>query len=218
MQTGPSRSRADAARSCSCPAALAVLAASLLGTLAVVITGALIGMTLLWRQSVANEKEAQHQAQLARENEAHAKNQKALAQQRQTEAETQKSRALAEADKATKVSGFLVGLFEASDPFGLGVGAHYIPRSTGETLTANQILDRGAEKIAHEKDMPPLTRAMMLDRIGSVYRSVGQMERAEPMIRESPALKRSRIGRICLSAKSAKPLLYCGGFEPSINA
>jgi non-specific serine/threonine protein kinase/serine/threonine-protein kinase len=77
-------------------------------------------------------------------------------------------RANREALAASQVSEFLIGLFEVSNP----------TEARGETITAREILDRGAERIAVELDDQPMTRAQLQETVGSVYASLGLLTAA----------------------------------------
>jgi non-specific serine/threonine protein kinase/serine/threonine-protein kinase len=68
-----------------------------------------------------------------------------------------------EAATAEQVSEFLVGLFEVSDP----------GEARGSTITAREILDRGAEKASRELESQPKVRGRFLDTIGRVYGNLG---------------------------------------------
>ena len=100
-------------------------------------------------------------------------------------------RARAERDRAEQareemegVVGFLVGLFRSSDP----------SETLGETVTARQLLDRGAERIGSELSARPLTRARMLETMGLVYGSLGLIDVAERMQREAFAIRERELG------------------------
>jgi serine/threonine-protein kinase len=82
------------------------------------------------------------------------------------------------------VVGFLVGLFQSSDP----------SETLGETVTARQLLDRGAERIGSELSVRPLTRARMLETMGLVYGSLGLIDVAERMQREAFAIREKELG------------------------
>lgn len=110
-------------------------------------------------------------------------------QQRQR-AERESARAIAEANKAKSVTQFMIGLFEASDPFGLGGYSFYIPKAMGEKLTAREILQRGADKIAADKQTPPRTRAAILDTIGNVNRTLGNYTDADKQLTAALELRR----------------------------
>jgi eukaryotic-like serine/threonine-protein kinase len=118
-------------------------------------------------------------------------------------------RARAERDRAEQareemqeVVGFLVGLFKVSDP----------GESLGETITARQILDRGAERIASDLQARPLTRARMLETIGDTYESLGLYDMAEKQMREALAVRRRELGpehvEVARSLDSLSSLAY----------
>jgi serine/threonine protein kinase/Flp pilus assembly protein TadD len=83
--------------------------------------------------------------------------------------------ALQARDEATNVANFLVDLFEVSDP----------GEARGNTITAREILDRGAREIEQDLKVQPLTRARLMDTIGIVYRKLGLYKEAEPLLRQS---------------------------------
>lgn len=77
-----------------------------------------------------------------------------------------------EAQKAEQVSQFLIDLFEVSDP----------NEAKGDTITAREILERGAKKIETELKDQPAVRATMANVIGKVYQSLGLYDRAAEFI------------------------------------
>ena len=93
-------------------------------------------------------------------------------------------RARLEAETARQVSGFLVGLFEVSDP----------DHARGNTITAREILDAGSERIGRELAGQPLTQARLLGTMGTVYRKLGLFEEAEPKLRRALDLRRGQAG------------------------
>lgn len=80
-----------------------------------------------------------------------------------------------EAATAREVSRFLIGLFEVSDP----------GESRGNTVTAREILDEGAEKVRQRLDAEPLVEARLLGVMGSVYRKLGLYGQATPLLEEA---------------------------------
>ena len=103
-----------------------------------------------------------------------------------------------EAEKAEQVSSFLMGLFEASDP----------SEALGDTLTAYELLERGvarAEALAEE----PVVQAQMLSVMGQVYQSLGDYEKAGPLLERALALRRDVVGDEHVDvATSLKNLAY----------
>lgn len=83
-----------------------------------------------------------------------------------------------EADRANSVADFLISLFKVSDP----------GENRGEKLTANQILDRGAERIDKDLASQPEQRARLLTTIGTVYSTMGDLPRAEPLLQRAAEL------------------------------
>ena len=78
-------------------------------------------------------------------------------------AQAERDRAQAEAEKATQVADFLERIFEVSDPI----------LAEGGTITAQELLHRGAARIEVELAEQPEVQAKMRRVIGSVYNSLG---------------------------------------------
>ncbi len=78
-------------------------------------------------------------------------------------------------EDARQISDFLVSLFEVSDP----------DEERGNTITAREILDRGAEKIKRELPDQPLMQARMMQTLGRVYSSLGLYQQARPLLEEA---------------------------------
>jgi serine/threonine protein kinase/Tfp pilus assembly protein PilF len=76
-------------------------------------------------------------------------------------------------DEATNVVKFLVNLFAVSDP----------GEARGNTITAREVLDKGAKEIGQGLEKQPLTKARMMDSIGTVYRKLGLYPQAEPLVK-----------------------------------
>jgi tetratricopeptide (TPR) repeat protein/tRNA A-37 threonylcarbamoyl transferase component Bud32 len=91
---------------------------------------------------------------------------------RQAQAETQ------------QVVDFLVDLFKVNDP----------GTARGNTITARELLDRGAVAIRSRLGEQPVSRARLLDTIGQVYRALELSEPAEPLLREALALREKELG------------------------
>ncbi len=79
---------------------------------------------------------------------------------------------------------FLVDLFEVNDP----------GSSRGDTITARELLDRGAEKIRARLGEQPLARARLLDTMGRVYQELELHEVAERLLREALAIREASLG------------------------
>ena len=87
-----------------------------------------------------------------------------------------------EARTATRVTDFLVGLFEVSDP----------DQSQGETITAREVLEQGAERLDTELADEPRVRARLLTTIGKVHRNLGLYEAARPYLESAVQLRRAQ--------------------------
>jgi len=92
--------------------------------------------------------------------------------------------ALQARDEATNVADFLVNLFEVSDP----------GEARGNTITAREILDKGAKEIAQGLAGHPLTKARLMDTIGIVYRQLGLYREAEPLVRKALEIRENQLG------------------------
>jgi len=93
-------------------------------------------------------------------------------------------RANREAAAAQEVTDFLVGLFEVSDP----------SEAKGSTITARELLDRGAAKIEQELAGQPLLLARMKDAIGTVYVQLGLTEPGGELLRGAYDLRLAELG------------------------
>jgi serine/threonine protein kinase/Tfp pilus assembly protein PilF len=89
-----------------------------------------------------------------------------------------------EAATAQQVSDFLVALFEVSDP----------SEARGNTVTAREILDKGAEKIEEELQEQPRVQSRLMETMGRVYRSLGLYTLAGSILEKSLSLKRKVYG------------------------
>ncbi len=124
----------------------------------------------------------------------------------------QRDRALAaerrsgeEAELARQVSTFLVDLFKVSDP----------SEARGNQITAREILDRGADRIATELKNQPAVQARLMDTIGYVYQSLGLYSRAGPLLENALASRRATLGgghaEVADSMHHVGELLYARG-------
>ncbi len=103
------------------------------------------------------------------------------------EARHERDRAEAAQAQAEEVSGFLEGLFAASDP--------YAPVAERlDTLRVREFLERGAERVQTGLDDQPLVQARMLDVVGRVYRSLGLYADARPLLEQALDIRREALG------------------------
>ena len=86
-----------------------------------------------------------------------------------------------EARKAAEISNFLKGVFEVSNP----------SESLGETVTAKELLDTGAERIEDELTDQPEIQAEMMRVIGNAYKGMGLYTQSEPLLERSVATRRA---------------------------
>jgi serine/threonine protein kinase/tetratricopeptide (TPR) repeat protein len=89
-----------------------------------------------------------------------------------------------ERDKASRVSSFLVDLFKVSNP----------SEARGNTVTAREILDKGAERIRGELKEEPEVRATLMATMGKVYNSLGLFDKAEGLLRDALEIRRRVLG------------------------
>ena len=87
------------------------------------------------------------------------------------------ARAREEAETAQQVSKFLVGLFKVSNP----------GEARGNSITAREVLDRGAENIATTLDDQPEVKSNLERTLGEVYISLGLYEKAVELLQKAVA-------------------------------
>ncbi|MFZ0391250.1 MAG: tetratricopeptide repeat protein [Calditrichia bacterium] len=96
----------------------------------------------------------------------------------------QRDLARLETRKAERISEFLTGIFQVSDP----------GQSKGETVTARELLERGAARLDQELADEPEVQAAMMHVIGSVYISLGLYDQAMPLVEKSLEIRRQLFG------------------------
>jgi eukaryotic-like serine/threonine-protein kinase len=84
----------------------------------------------------------------------------------------ERERAEQAAATAEQVSGFLVELFSVSDP----------GEARGNTITAREVLDRGANRVGEGLQEQPAVQARLLRVMGDVYRGLGLYAEALPLL------------------------------------
>jgi non-specific serine/threonine protein kinase/serine/threonine-protein kinase len=96
------------------------------------------------------------------------------------------ARAIArERDRAERVSEFLVELFRVSDP----------SEARGNSITAREVLDRGAQRIDKELRAEPVVQAQMMATMGMVYANLGLASKAEPILTRAVQLRSRLLGQ-----------------------
>ncbi len=98
----------------------------------------------------------------------------------------ERDRANRQAETLAQVDRFLVDLFEVSDP----------GEARGETITAREVLDRGAERIADELRGQPEIQAKLMHTIGEIYVKLGLFDAARPLLQESLEMRRRAFGDV----------------------
>jgi eukaryotic-like serine/threonine-protein kinase len=108
------------------------------------------------------------------------------------QAVNERERAERSAATAERVAEFLVDLFSVSDP----------GEARGNTVTAREVLDRGADRISVELGGEPAIRARLMRVMGDVYGRLGLYNDAVPLLEQAvaagegspdvPALERAR--------------------------
>jgi eukaryotic-like serine/threonine-protein kinase len=93
----------------------------------------------------------------------------------------QRDRAQLSAEKAERISEYLIGLFEAGDPYAAGA----------EDLSVGTLLERG-ERRAEELRGQPALQAAMLNVLGRVYSQLSDYERAGPLLERALELRRAQ--------------------------
>jgi non-specific serine/threonine protein kinase/serine/threonine-protein kinase len=96
----------------------------------------------------------------------------------------ERDRANREAETAEQVSDFLVDLFEVSDP----------SEARGNSITAREVLDKGAQQIDRELADQPEVKARLEHTMGRVYRNLGLYDEAEPLLEEAADRQASLLG------------------------
>ncbi len=103
----------------------------------------------------------------------------------------ERNHALEEAARARAARQFMVEAFRSSDP----------ETNRGDTMTANQILERGRERLEREYQDQPALQADLLRAIGVVYSNLGELERAQRLFdaaieanRRNPKARANELG------------------------
>jgi serine/threonine protein kinase/tetratricopeptide (TPR) repeat protein len=159
--------------------------AGLLALLALVIAGSLGGLSALYALAVRERARAEEAA-------AQANASATEARQRQAEADAERTHAETEGAKARKVSEYLSGIFRGADPLRLHEFTFVPVGRPGEKLTAGDLLDQAAKKLGDDRELhdQPALRAAVMDAIGNAYRSLGLLEKAEPLLSGALELRR----------------------------
>ncbi|NOZ94896.1 MAG: serine/threonine protein kinase, partial [Acidobacteria bacterium] len=99
-----------------------------------------------------------------------------------------------EARKAKAVTSFLVSIFETNDP----------AEARGRSVSARELLDRGARRIDSELHGQPAVQAELMGVVGELYRKLGLLDQAGPLLNGSLQDKRAIYGRGSAEAAAAE--------------
>ncbi len=92
----------------------------------------------------------------------------------------QSRRVARERDRAERVSRFLTDLFMVSDP----------GEARGNSITAREVLDKGAERIENDLKEQPEVRADLMETMANVYDRLGLYDRAARLAEEALVFRR----------------------------
>jgi serine/threonine-protein kinase len=90
---------------------------------------------------------------------------------------------LAERQRAEAVAGFLRDLFRVGQP----------GEPEGGTVTARELLERGAAEVERRPAADPRVQATLLDTVGRIYLQLGLYDRAAPPLERALALRRRAL-------------------------
>lgn len=115
-----------------------------------------------------------------------------------------------ENEKTEQVAALLTELFTVSDP----------DRARGRTVTARELLDRGAERVERELAGQPEVEARMLDAMGVAYRGLGAYDSAKTLLERGLAIRRrlhdgDHADIAATTYNLASVLRFRGDFEPA---
>ena len=108
----------------------------------------------------------------------------------------ERDKAQNEAQKAEQVSEFLKNIFKLSDPY----------EARGETITARELLDKGAQKIDKELSGQPDVKATMLSLIGGVYTNLGLFDKSEILLKKALDIRNKLNNNNMEESKSLRDL------------
>ncbi|MEM1270178.1 MAG: tetratricopeptide repeat protein [Bacteroidota bacterium] len=99
------------------------------------------------------------------------------------EVAAERDRAMLGEQKATQIRDFLMEVFEVSN----------VGQLRGESVTAAELLEQGAERIETSLRDQPEVQAEMLSVLGRVHRRLGEFEKAQPYFERAFTIRRSRF-------------------------
>jgi eukaryotic-like serine/threonine-protein kinase len=96
----------------------------------------------------------------------------------------QRDLAFRERDRANRITEFMSGMFEVSDP----------SEARGKTITAREILDKASNSIDAGLAKDPETQAQLMGVMGNVYQNLGLYPSAQPLLERALDIQRQVLG------------------------
>lgn len=96
----------------------------------------------------------------------------------------ERDRATRERDRANRVTSFMTGMFQVSDP----------SETRGNSITAREILDRATSEIDSGLARDPQLQAQMMFSMATVYSHLGLYGQSEPLFEKTVSLRMSVLG------------------------
>jgi serine/threonine protein kinase len=97
---------------------------------------------------------------------------------------SERDRANLEAESSRRITAFMVNLFQVSNP----------GEARGNSVTAREILDKGASTIAADLKEQPAVRARLLETMGRVYQNLGLYAKAGDLLGQAVDIRRAGAG------------------------
>ncbi|MDZ7769063.1 MAG: tetratricopeptide repeat protein [Woeseiaceae bacterium] len=107
-----------------------------------------------------------------------------LARQQRDIANQARSRAVVEAEVAKQTTDFMVDLFNVADP----------GEARGNSITAREIMDKGASRIEQELKAQPAIQATLMETMGTVYMSLGLYDQSASLLQSALDKRRALFG------------------------
>ncbi|MCG8455291.1 MAG: serine/threonine-protein kinase [Holophagales bacterium] len=98
-------------------------------------------------------------------------------------ANAEAARAAQALEESEQVRRFILDLFEGADP----------ERTAGQTLSVEELLERGAEGLREALPEQPLVRARLLQTVGSIFVELGRSRRASELLEEALDIRRIHL-------------------------
>ena len=124
------------------------------------------------------------------------------------EADRQRQIAVQKSLTAQRTTDFMISLFKVSDP----------SEARGNSITAREILDRGAQQLSSSLREEPLVRAELGATLGRVYRGLGLYGRAHYLLVEARAIPRQSPESLIGETNSLAELELQRGDDPQSYA